>query len=181
MLPLPQHWDHRWTLGLTQTQPFIPLGQLSYPRPEANCCFSSMLLHFLTFLFHLGVCVCVWVCAQQCEFSWRPEASSTPRAGVRRHPVWVLQSKLPAFRLPNPVSVSNTHIRYFFIERKKESLFFNHKWLEKEKKKGRKERKDIKTGKEECSLPRDLCISQSQGYNPDCFINVTTYTAVSMF
>ena len=96
MLPLPQHWDHRWTLGLTQTQPFIPLGQLSYPRPEANCCFSSMLLHFLTFLFHLGVCVCVWVCAQQCEFSWRPEASSTPRAGVRRHPVWVLQSKLPA-------------------------------------------------------------------------------------
>ena len=52
----------------------------------------------------------------------------------------------------------------------------------KERKEGRKkERKDIKTGKEECSLPRDLCNSQSQGYNPDCFINVTTYTAVSMF
>ena len=180
MLPLPQHWDHRWTLGLTQTQPFIPLGQLSYPRPEANCCFSSMLLHFLTFLFHLGVCVCVWVCAQQCEFSWRPEASSTPRAGVRRHPVWVLQTKLPAFRLPNPSGrmsnptpkscVSSYIIFYKKKERKKER-----------KEERRKERKDIKTGKEECSLPRDLCISQSQGYNPDCFINVTTYTAVSMF
>lgn len=73
-----------------------PFSLLSFVAMTVTlCCHCGglSLTHLLKnyfYYFQLGICVCVWVCANECRCSWEPEAPNPLGSGVTivmRHPV----------------------------------------------------------------------------------------------